>query len=146
MADEFRPTICVDFDGVVHSYEKGWQGGEIYGMVIPGFFEWAERAAAAGLSVVIYSSRSKTAEGRAAMKRWLLVHWSHIANEADMNVDWVLLFPPSGARPFQISFAHEKPPAWLTIDDRAIRFEGQWDDPLLTPEAIRAFKPWNAVS
>jgi hypothetical protein len=29
----YRPCVSVDFDGVVHSYEKGWNGGLIYGSI-----------------------------------------------------------------------------------------------------------------
>lgn len=126
MPDEAKrkPIICIDFDGVIHSYERGWQDGSIYGTITPGFFEWAGKAAAE-FKLVIYSSRSKTAEGRAAMSDWL-------ANQVRVESAYL---PP-------LEFAHEKPPAFLTIDDRAIRFDGSWQGQNLTPEALLAFKPW----
>jgi hypothetical protein len=123
----------VDFDGVIHSYEKGWQGGVIYGTVVPGFFEWVERVRN-DFKLVIYSSRSKSDEGVAAIGLWL-----HEQRNA-----WI---KAGGDRhptePLTMEFAHEKPPAWLTIDDRAIQFRGDWSDPALTVDAMRTFKPWN---
>lgn len=124
----FKPTICIDFDGVIHSYEKGWQGGDIYGAVVPGFFDWAEKMAQRA-TLVIYSSRSKDAALLAKMQDWLSWEWA--------AVDGRTSDPPW-------SYAHEKPAAWVTIDDRAIRFDGRWDAPNLASEAILAFKPWNA--
>lgn len=128
MMPDFKPIICIDFDGVIHSYEHGWQRGEIYGVVIPGFFEWAVKMAERA-SLVIYSSRSKDADLLAKMANWLSWHWVAVAGNTSE--------PPW-------SFAYEKPAAWITIDDRAIRFDGRWDAPELAPEAILAFKPWNA--
>lgn len=148
---DFTPTICVDFDGVIHSYERGWQNGVIYGKVVPGFFEWAMQAHSAGLKLVVYSSRSKSLDGVNAMKTWLAHQWSPDEDPFDAGLIRVLLderwWFMSGAGPepsFALSFAHEKPAAWLTIDDRAIRFAGDWSDPALSADAMRAFKPWNA--
>jgi hypothetical protein len=131
---EFKPTICIDFDGTIHSYERGWQNGEIYGEVVRGFFEWVERVRYQ-FNLVIYSSRSKTDEGVMAMSLWLHEkrnEWIKAGGQRDL------------LQPLTFEFTHEKPAAWLTIDDRCVRFDGSWDNPLLEPEAMLRFKPWNA--
>ena len=129
-----KPILCVDFDGVIHSYDKGWQDGKIYGKVVPGFFEWA-LAAQEHFRLVIYSSRSKDEEGRAAMLNWIQVQ----------HLNWLATQPLGGANTWiHYEFVHEKPAAFLTIDDRALTFNGNWSDPLYDPKALRAFKPWNA--
>lgn len=129
-----KPILCLDWDGVIHSYEDGWRNGEIYGTATPGFFAWAIEAAKL-FKLVIYSSRSKAPTGtdamREALRKWTLAavvsgeisetDRAHILNQTD--------------------FAHEKPPAFLTIDDRAVTFMGNWSK--LKPAELRAFKPWN---
>lgn len=132
----FRPTICIDFDGVIHSYDKGWQDGIIYGSVVPGFFEWLERVRNQ-FKLVIYSSRSKSDEGVAAMGLWLHEQRNVWISQGGMR---------HRTEPLQLEFAHEKPLAWLTIDDRAIQFKGDWSDPALSADAMLAFKPWNATA
>ena len=126
----FKPILCIDFDGVIHSYENGWQNGVIYGTVTPGFFEWAEEAAKL-FKLVIYSSRSKTDEGVIEMGLWL----------HDQRAAWRKAGGKSGDDPLTFEYANEKPPAFLTIDDRAIQFRGDWSE--LLPAQLRAFKPWN---
>jgi hypothetical protein len=123
---DFKPTICIDFDGVIHSYERGWQGGEIYGEVVPYFFPWAEQAQKQ-FKLTIYSSRSSTDEGRLAMGKWL----------AEKLRTWE-------GEPIELHMTAEKPAAWVTIDDRAVQFTGNWMAPELAPDTLRAFKPWNA--
>ena len=133
-----KPTLCIDFDGVIHSYERGWQDGEIYGTATPGFFAWAIEAVK-HFQLVVYSSRSKTEEGRCAMRGW--IGKQSIAaidrGEVPSDYEWSLLFD-------DLHFASQKPPAFLTIDDRAIRFCGDWST--LKPETLRSFKPWTMES
>lgn len=132
MAD-FRPTLCIDYDGVIHDYTKGWQDGSIYGNIVPGFIAWVAETHAKGFDIVIYSSRSKAPGGIEAMRAWLE---RQLAGR---------LMPTEAAHWMSLlSFAHEKPAAWLTIDDRAIRFDGDWTAPELQPDALRAFRPWNS--
>jgi len=130
-----KPILCLDFDGVIHAYSKGWQDGTIYDIVTPGFFDWAEKAKE-HFKLVIYSSRSKTDEGVVAMGIWL--HEQRRKWRIETN------FPNNGPEPTEFEFAHEKPPAFLTIDDRAITFNGDWNSAELAPEKLLSFKPWNA--
>lgn len=130
-----KPIICIDFDGVIHSYEKGWQDGEIYGTVTEGFFEWAAEANKY-FKLVIYSSRSKTADGRTAMWSWLKHQWGVWYHDP---VKGCSECPAISYKDFE--FANEKPPAFLTIDDRAIQFSGNWA--IIPPTALINFKPWN---
>lgn len=131
---DYKPILCIDFDGVVHRYSKGWQNGVIYDDVTDGFYEWAEQAAKQ-FKLVIYSSRSSTEEGRMAMGAWLIDQRRKWRAKGGMH---------ETEAPLEFDFADQKPAAWLTIDDRCIRFTGDWGEPLLHPEALRMFKPWNA--
>jgi hypothetical protein len=123
-----KPILCIDFDGVIHDYKEGWKDGSIYGKVVDGFFEWAEKAQK-HFRLVIYSSRSKTREGKEEMERWLYRQYNLWKKEANDTL--------------QFEFSNEKPPAFLTIDDRAIQFRGNWNTEELNPEELKKFKPWN---
>ena len=125
-----KPTICIDFDGVVHSYEHGWRNGEIYGTVTKGFFEWAQKMKD-HFTLVIYSSRSKDIDDRGNMYRWFRDRWNEwmrASQNVTLHID-------------DFTFAHEKPSAFITIDDRCICFGGDWSK--ITAESIFNFKPWN---
>ena len=118
-----KPILCIDFDGVIHSYKSGWKGADVItDDVVPGFFEWAEQAAQ-HFRLVVYSSRSRQEGGICAMQKWLEEKKSQSAVCA----------------PLEFEFAHEKPAAYLTIDDRAICFDGTWPD----VAKMQEFKPWN---
>lgn len=127
MTEKWKPILCLDFDGVIHSYEKGWQKGEIYGTVTEGFFEWAIEAQKL-FKLVIYSSRSSSDEGLYAMKKWMNNRLGEWMAKND-------LFPE-----LTFEYADKKPPAFLTIDDRAVQFKGDWSK--LDPQNLREFEPW----
>lgn len=128
--------ICVDFDGVIHSYTSGWKGVDVItDPPVPGAIEWLEKhlpvpesiccmaPAYEGPIAQIYSSRSKSWRGRRAMKKWLVDHGLH----------------PSYISEGILKFPVKKPAAFLTIDDRAICFDGNFP----SDQEIISFKPWH---
>lgn len=132
-----NPIICVDFDGVIHSYTSGWQGVSVINDApVEGAIEWLEQHLPVpdelggsfapeytGPIVQIYSSRSKSFFGRRAMKKWLVKHGLH----------------PAYLKEDLLKFPSKKPAAFLTIDDRAICFSGIFP----TTSEMMSFKPWN---
>jgi hypothetical protein len=131
-----KPTLCLDFDGVIHSYERGWRNGIIYGSAVPGFFDWAQRATEY-FHLTIYSSRSLTSNGQDSMRDWLRL-------EADEWCKHQQAAPSVSAVLAWFAFSVSKPKAFLTIDDRAIQFRGDWTAWWLDPTKLLEFKPWNA--
>jgi hypothetical protein len=141
-----KPILCLDFDGVIHSYSSGWKGaGVIPDPPVPGAIPWLLAMLDAGFDVAIFSSRSRNLFGRRAMKRWLAreiaEHWQR-GSASPSFVECECWGDAAGIHR-RFSWPWLKPPALMTIDDRALTFNGDWSDPAYTPEAIRAFKPWN---
>ena len=109
--------IQFDFDGTIHSYTSGWKGAtEIPDEPVVGIRDAIDEIRQAGYKVVIVSSRTATDEGIQAIKDWLLKY--------NITVDDV---------------CREKQAAYLTIDDRAICFDGKAKDLL---SKINSFKTW----
>ena len=86
-----KPILCLDFDGVIHSYESGWTGDHtnIPDGVTDGFFEWAEEASKT-FRLVVYSARSGAPGGREAMKAWLYAKWEEWALTSGTDQNWSL--------------------------------------------------------
>lgn len=110
--------LCLDFDGVIHRYSQGYKDGSVYDIPTPGAVESVNRYLTL-FDIVIYSARARTEEGKAEMKSWMKKH-----NFPDLPITC------------------EKPPAFLTLDDRAQTFTGTWPD----PDELLQFKPWNMVN
>lgn len=124
-----KPILCLDFDGVIHSYSSGWQGADVIpDPPVEGAIAFM-LGALRHFDVVIFSSRSNQKGGIAAMQNWLREHAGPLC--------W---YPtPDGPGLEDIRFVTEKPPALVTIDDRALTFDGTWP-PF---ETLKAFQPWN---
>ena len=50
-------TVALDFDGVIHWYRSGWQGGKIYDPPMPGAIE-AIREIQEVEAVVVHTART----------------------------------------------------------------------------------------
>jgi len=121
-----KPILCLDFDGVIHSYASGWRGATmIPDPPVPGALEFLAKAVEI-FDVQIYSSRSSWTGGVQAMRDWLTNYTVVAAGGA--TPEWLNM----------IVWPTEKPPAFVTLDDRAITFTGKWPD----LDDLLNFKPW----
>jgi hypothetical protein len=139
---KFTPTICLDWDGVIHSYTSGWVSvGVIPDAPVPGAMDFIFSVIQSGqFKLAIHSSRSSDVIGLGAMQEYLIEHM-----KAYLEDRFTGGRADTAARELvftRIEWPTSKPAAWLTLDDRAWTFMGRW--PLL--EEIAAFKPWNKVS
>ena len=109
-----RRTICLDFDGVIHSYQSGWCGAEVIpDPPIHGSKDAVDRLRK-HFRVVVHSARCRSDAGLEAVKAWLHKH--------GIEVDEV---------------CQHKPPAFAYVDDRAIPFRGEWSDAIADIHAFR---------
>lgn len=107
-------TICLDFDGVIHSNQSGWQGEANIPDPPIHKVDVAIRNLRKDYRVVVFSARCRKEEGCVAIENWLAKH--------NIEVDEV---------------CRHKPPAHVYVDDRAVRFSGDWQQ---TIADIKSFK------
>ena len=161
-----KPILCLDFDGVLHSYSSGWQGPRtIPDSPVRGAIEFLAEAVQV-FEVHIFSSRSSFWGGRKAMYKWIVMHATdrfrylpsiqHFSRLRYFLCDYHAVtsnemagfsekkrfqLSQEAARGFAslIKFPLFKPPAMVTIDDRAITFDGTFP----VASSLLSFKPWN---
>jgi len=132
-----RQMIGLDFDGVLHSYGSGWLGADrIPDPPVAGAVEFL-LSRRQEFALVIHSSRCGQPGGMAAIRDWLvlwgvppdLVLLVHDHRELEAVV-W-------DGGPIVVSAV--KPPAHLSLDDRAVTFRGTFP----TAGELRDFRPWH---
>ena len=115
-----KPILLLDFDGVCHSFTSGWCGPAIIpDPPVEGLYEFLEEAGRV-FEIHIWSTRNSYPEGIRAMQEWLRKG-------------------ANGQALPEIQFPTDKPPAHITIDDRAVTFQGVWPD----VQELQDFRPWN---
>jgi hypothetical protein len=124
-----KPILCLDFDGVLHSYSSGWKGADVIpDLPVDGAMRFIWEATEE-FRVAIFSSRTNQPGGLAAMQEWLIAHLRQYSGVKVLADDKFA----------EIEWPTEKPAAFVTLDDRAITFEGVW--PAI--DELKDFKPWN---
>lgn len=121
-------TVAIDFDGVIHKYSRGWQGGKIYDPPMPGAIE-AVKEIMEVESVVVFTARTDLE----AVCAWLTSYGVECVSYDDWQ--WSL---PSERRgsvfwddKSRVLVTNRKPAARVYLDDRAVKFgAGGWDQAL----------------
>ncbi|RLC78271.1 MAG: hypothetical protein DRI61_10135 [Chloroflexi bacterium] len=110
--DEILSTVAVDFDGVIHKNSKGFHDGTIYDEPVDGAVD-AIKFLSKSYRVVIFTCKANPSRPLINGKT------GH-----ELIVEWLTKY---GIINFVSSITHEKPGAFLYIDDKAIRFT-DWND------------------
>ena len=118
-------TIAIDFDGVIHSYSRGWQGGEIYDPPVEGTREALTELRAKGWKIYIFSTRTNK-----------IYH----KNDNPPQEERMKTYLEEHGIPYDKIWSFGKPMADIYLDDRALNFRGKWDDSL---QEIEQFQVWN---
>jgi hypothetical protein len=116
---ERRPTIAVDFDGVLADYE-GWKGNEVLGEPRTDVIEVLHTLRHEGWKIVIHTTRAQEHISD------YLARYSIPYDEVNHNSSY--------------QNRGNKPVATIYWDDRALRYSG---DAYRDLEAIRNFRTWS---
>lgn len=128
--DPMKHLVIVDFDGTLADYKAGWQGADqtgapivdVAGISAPTFIRMLQER---GFDVAVHSCRGDTA----TIGRWLLRHGLEVRVIDDVGEHNATMgYAESG---------HCKPVAHAYVDDRAVRFDGDYRAVLRVLERTR---------
>ncbi len=107
-------TIAIDFDGVIHNWDKGWVDGTLYGEPIPGSIE-AIKELSKKFRLVLWTAKAK--KNRPLINGKTGIHLIH---------EWLKKYDIDKCF---ADITSDKPRARLYIDDNAYRFDN-WKNTL----------------
>ena len=106
-------NIGVDFDGVLHNFDKGWHDGTCYGNPIEGSLE-AIKELSDKWNIIIYTAKARPDRPLVNGKNGVELVWEWLEKyDVAKYIDEV---------------THEKPRAEYYIDDKGIKFENNWKE------------------
>ncbi len=104
-------NLAIDFDGVIHNFDKGWYDGTCYGEPIKGSLE-AIKELSKTWNIIIFTAKARPDRPLVEGKTGTELVWSWLEkHEVDQYIDEV---------------TWEKPRAEFYIDDKAIEFKNNW--------------------
>lgn len=112
-ADEAN-NLSIDFDGVIHTFDKGFHDGTCYGDPMPGSLE-SVRELSKHYRIVIFTAKAKPSRPLVNGKTGTELVW-----------EWLEKY---GIADCVAEVTSEKPRSFLYIDDNGYRFEN-WTDTL----------------
>ena len=118
-----KRTVCLDFDGVCNLYD-GWKGEDELFMPRPGLASFICQLLDAGKRVAIFSTRQP-----AKLEAWFRTNQPASAP-----------FIENG----EIFFPDKKPPADCYVDDRGVRFNGDFD--AIMPQILGFKAHWEKMT
>ena len=107
-------NLAIDFDGVIHNFDKGWHDGTCYGDPLPGSLE-AVKSLSKKYNIIIFTAKAKPSRplvngktGTELVREWLNDH------DVLQYIDEI---------------TSEKPRSQVYIDDKGYHFQN-WEDTL----------------
>ena len=113
-------NVAIDFDGVIHNFDKGWHDGTCYGEPLPGSIN-AIISLSKKYNIIIFTAKAK--------KNRPLVNGK---TGVELVKEWLEKY---GLIDFVSEITSEKPRAKIYIDDNGYRFES-WEKTLNDIEEI----------
>lgn len=113
-------NVAIDFDGVIHNFDKGWHDGTCYGEPLPGSIN-AIKSLSKKYNIIIFTAKAK--------KNRPLVNGK---TGVELVKEWLEKY---GLTDFVSEITSEKPRAKIYIDDNGYRFEN-WEKTLNDIEEI----------
>ena len=122
-----KKRIMVDLDGTIHAYEKGWNNGKL-GSVIKGAKEAIDELHNKGFEIIIFTTRASSEILHKKISKDKMV--SDIEKWLDKNDI------------YYDDITSEKIEAVMYIDDRAIRFNGDWIETMKEVKKVSEYERW----